>query len=301
MNTPVRITAFAAALAASLGVAYGVGSVVTPLAAAPEAAAHAGHGGSGAAGGGGEHAEGGHRTPPGGLQISQDGYLLDLKTPQVRAARATELRFAVRDGAGQLVTAYRREHGKELHLIVASRDLGTYRHVHPTRAADGTWSIRTELPTAGAYRLFADFTPATGPAKNLTLGADLAATGTYRPAPLPVPSTVAEVDGYNVTLDGRLRAGEESELTLKVTKNGRPVTDLQPYLGAYGHLVALRSGDLAYLHVHPNGAPGDGRTKPGPGVSFTAMAPSAGAYRLFLDFRHEGKVRTAAFTVNAGR
>ncbi|MER6307291.1 hypothetical protein [Streptomyces sp. NPDC001657] len=301
MNTPVKIAAFAAALAASFGVAYGVGSVVTPLAAVPKAAAHAGHGGSGAAGGGGEHAEGGHGTPPGGLQISQDGYLLDLQTPQVPAARATELRFAVRNGAGQPVTAYRREHGKDLHLLVASRDLWTYRHVHPTRAADGTWSIRTKLPTAGSYRLFADFTPATGPAKNLTLGADLAATGTYRPAPLPAPSAVAEVDGHTVTLDGRLRAGKESELTLKVTENGRPVTDLQPYLGAYGHLVALRSGDLAYLHVHPNGAPGDGRTKPGPEVSFTAVAPSAGAYRLFLDFRHEGKVRTAAFTVHAGR
>ncbi|BDM69307.1 hypothetical protein HEK616_27940 [Streptomyces nigrescens] len=301
MNTPVKITAFAAALAASFGVAYGVGSVVTPVTAAPEAAAHAGHGGSGSAGGAGEHAAGGHDMPPGGLQISQDGYTLDLKTPQVRAARATELRFAIRNEAGQQVTAYRREHGKELHLILATRDLGTYQHLHPTRAADGTWRIKAELPAAGAYRLFADFTPDAEEAKNLTLGADLAATGTYRPAPLPAPATVAKVDDYTVTLDGRLRAGKESELTLKVTKNGRPVTDLQPYLGAYGHLVALRSGDLAYLHVHPNGAPGDGKTKPGPEVSFTAMAPSAGAYRLFLDFRHEGKVRTAAFTVDAAR
>ncbi|CAM5235457.1 hypothetical protein SVIOM74S_01565 [Streptomyces violarus] len=87
---------------------------------------------------------------------------------------------------------------------------------------------------------------------------------------------------------------------LAVAKNGKPVRNLQPYLGAYGHLVALRSGDLAYLHVHPNGEPGDGRTKPGPEVSFTATAPSAGAYRLFLDFQHEGTVRTAAFTVHAG-
>ncbi|MFM9662849.1 hypothetical protein ACKI2B_46205, partial [Streptomyces scabiei] len=80
----------------------------------------------------------------------------------------------------------------------------------------------------------------------------------------------------------------------------RPVTDLQPYLGAYGHLVALRSGDLAYLHVHPNGEPGDGTTRPGPTVSFTATAPSDGTYRLFLDFKHEGKVHTAAFTVRTG-
>ncbi|GAA2466355.1 hypothetical protein GCM10023100_74820 [Actinocorallia cavernae] len=81
-------------------------------------------------------------------------------------------------------------------------------------------------------------------------------------------------------------------------EDGHPVGDLQPYLGAYGHLVALRAGGLAYLHVHPSGEPGDGTTKPGPEVSFTVTAPTAGRYRLFFDFQHEGKVRTAAFTVH---
>ncbi len=76
-------------------------------------------------------------------------------------------------------------------------------------------------------------------------------------------------------------------------RDGRPVTDLQPYLGAYGHLVALREGDLAYLHVHPDGAPGDGSTQPGPDVVFEAAVPSGGDYRLFLDFRHDGVVHTA--------
>ncbi|MFC6066510.1 hypothetical protein [Streptomyces ochraceiscleroticus] len=300
MNTPAKITAFVAALAASFGAAYGVGNAVTPI-TAPEPAAHAGKHGGDASGGGGDHQEGGgHDMPPGGLQISQSGYSLDLKTPSVPAGEESTIRFAVRDKPGRQVTAYQREHGKELHLILASRDLGTYRHLHPTRAADGTWSTDTELPKAGGYRLFADFKPAAKGAENLTLGADLAVTGNYRPAALPAPSRTAKVDGYTVTLDGRLRPGAEDELKLKVTKDGRPVTDLQPYLGAYGHLVALRSGDLAYLHVHPNGAPGDGKTKPGPETSFTATAPSPGSYRLFLDFQHQGTVRTAAFTVRAG-
>jgi hypothetical protein len=78
------------------------------------------------------------------------------------------------------------------------------------------------------------------------------------------------------------------------------VTDLQPYLGAYGHLVALRDGDLAYLHVHPDGAPGDGRTAAGPQVTFYAEVPSSGSYRLYLDFQHAGTVRTAEFTAVAG-
>jgi hypothetical protein len=104
------------------------------------------------------------------------------------------------------------------------------------------------------------------------------------------------VDGYEVQLIGDLVAGQASPLTLTVRKDGQPVTDLQPYLAAYGHLVALRDGDLAYLHVHPEGAPGDGRTAAGPEIDFVAEVPSAGTYRLFLDFQHDGVVRTAEFT-----
>ncbi|MFB7212620.1 hypothetical protein [Streptomyces sp. NPDC056255] len=289
MNNALKITAFATALAATFGTAYGVGKSVDPLVAAEgrPMQQHGGH--AGGEEGGAKAAAADHA--PGGLQISEGGYTLDLETPVVRAGDRGEIRFAVKDDSGRKVTAYQREHGKELHFILASTDLTQYRHLHPVRAADGTWSTPVDLPEAGGYRVFADFTPAAAGAENLTLGADLAVSGAYRPAALPAPGATAEVDGYRVALGGDLRAGRSGELKLTVSRNGRPVTDLQPYLGAYGHLVALRSGDLAYLHVHPN------EGGPGPVVSFTATAPSAGAYRLFLDFKHEGKVRTAAFTV----
>ncbi|MGI5347146.1 hypothetical protein ACQEU8_03000 [Streptomyces sp. CA-250714] len=304
MHTGLKITVFAAALAATFGTAYGAGQVLDPVTGEAEPAEHSAHGSQQRKADGHEgHAEhgGGPSEAPGGLQVSEKGFALDLKTPRVEAGKDAELRFAIVDeDTGRNVTAFRREHGKELHLIVASRDLATYRHLHPVRAADGTWSISAELPKAGGYRVFADFTPQAKSASGLTLGADLEVSGKSKPEPLPAADRTATVDGYEVTLNGRLRAGTGSELRLDVSKDGKPVTDLQPYLGAYGHLVALRSGDLAYLHVHPNGEPGDGRTKPGPEVSFTATAPSKGAYRLFLDFRHDGKVRTAAFTVHVG-
>ncbi|MEU5959197.1 hypothetical protein [Streptomyces sp. NPDC047525] len=308
MNTGLKITAFAAAVAATFGTAYGVGQGVDPVTAEKKPASeHGGHTGEKEEpGGGGADAGAGHADAvPGGLQISERGYTLDLKTSRIDAEKREELRFAVvkdgagKDGRGKNVTAYETEHDKELHLIVASRDLTTYRHLHPTRAADGTWSTPVELPEAGGYRVFADFKPE-GAKEGLTLGADLAVAGKYEPKSLPEHNTKASVDGYEVSLDGELKPGKSADLTLNVAKNGKPVTDLQPYLGSYGHLVALRSGDLAYLHVHPTGEPGDGRTKPGPGVSFAATAPSPGSYRLFLDFKHEGKVRTAAFTVTAG-
>jgi hypothetical protein len=141
--------------------------------------------------------------------------------------------------------------------------------------------------------VFADFVP-TADGENRILGADVAVAGDFTPTPLPAESRTSEVDGYTVTLDGELTAGAESELTLSVSRDGAPVTDLQPYLGAYGHLVALRGGDLAYLHVHPAD---DGEA--GPDVRFFTTAPSAGTYRLFLDFQHQDVVRTAEFTVSA--
>ena len=114
------------------------------------------------------------------------------------------------------------------------------------------------------------------------------ATGDEPAAALPAPSDHAQVDGYEVTLDGDATPGE-SQLGFTVSLAGEPVrTD--PYLGADGHLVVIRAGDLAYLHVHPLDSEGDE-------VRFAAEFPSPGTYRLFLDFAHGGEVRTAAFTV----
>ncbi|MGC0329226.1 hypothetical protein RKD23_002216 [Streptomyces sp. SAI-170] len=298
MKPVVKIGAFAAALAATFGTAYGVGNAVGPVSPDDDG----GHGAHGETAAHAQHTPGAKKRTatdetPGGLQISEGGYTLDLETTRVPAGGRTTLRFAVRGEDGRPVTEYRREHEKELHLIVASRDLTTFRHLHPARAADGTWSTTADLPAAGSYRVFADFTPAAG-RENLTLGADLAVTGPYAPEALPGTGPTATVDGYTVRLTGWLAPGADSDLAFEVTRDGRPAR-LQPYLGAYGHLVALRSGDLAYLHVHPH-EEAHGSAASGPEVAFTAAAPSAGDYRLFLDFKVGGEVRTAAFTVHAG-
>jgi hypothetical protein len=229
--------------------------------------------------------------------VSQGGYTLAL-AGELPAGEATPTDFRILGPDGQALTAYDESHDEDLHLIAVRHDMGGFQHVHPQMAPDGTWSIPLAL-TAADWRLFADFDPA-GPDEALTLGADVAVAGNYVPQPLPESARTAEVDGYTVTLDGALVPGQESELTLSISRDGQPVTDLQPYLAAYGHLVALRAGDLAYLHVHPGGEPGDGRTTPGPDITFYASVPSVGDYRLFLDFKHDGVVRTAAFTAVAG-
>lgn len=244
---------------------------------------------------GGDHPE----VLPGGLQVTQDGYTLDLDRTVVRPGDL-DLRFRILGPDGSPVTDYTSIHDRDLHLIVARRELTGFWHVHPELAADGTWSVRLDLPEAGAYRVFTDVAPA-ALGRTITLGADLAVAGDYDPQPTPPPNRTAVVDDYQVTLEGDLVTGTGGLVTLTVRRNGLPVTDLQPYLGAFGHLVALRAGDLAYVHVHPNGTPGDGVTAPGPDITFHTAVPGAGTYRLFLDFKHEDTVRTAAFTLTAHR
>jgi hypothetical protein len=294
MTTATRLGAYALGLLVVFAGAAGLGKVAGPLAAPAAAppshgASHGGHGESGA------QAD----AVPGGLQVAQDGYRLKPVSPRLTTGAASEFAFQILGPDGAPVTRYTPTHERDLHLIVVRRDLAGFQHVHPTLGADGTWRIPIAVPAPGQYRAFADFQPA-GRAKGLTLGVDLPAAGEYVPSALPAPSRTATVDGYTVELTGDLAAGRSSKLTLRVSRDGRPVTDLQPYLGAYGHLVALRDGDLAYLHVHPDGAPGDGRTPAGPELTFYAEVPSDGAYRLYLDFRHNGQVRTAEFTAVAG-
>lgn len=298
MNTPLKLAAFGAALVAVFGAATGLGAAVGPVGPAAADSSAAGHdmaSGDEAAHGADEPAA---AHLPGGLAVSEDGYTLALDRPALPAGDDAPFAFRILGPDGSAVTDYAVRHDEDLHLIAVRRDLSGYQHVHPELGTDGVWRIPLDL-SPGSWRVFADFA-AGADDEDRTLGADLQVAGDYAPTPLPEPSRTAEVDGYEVTLDGDLVAGEESELTLTVRRDGGPVTDLQPYLAAYGHLVALRTGDLAYLHVHPTGEPGDGVTPAGPGITFATTTPSPGSYRLFLDFRHGDVVRTAAFTVTVG-
>lgn len=289
MTTPVKVGGYGLLLAAVFGAALAVGSAVGPVSAA-------GSGSHKAEGASSMSAMTASMGTVQGLAVSAGGYTFAPASTMLPAGATTTFTFRILGPDRAPVTAYTLEHDKQLHFIVVRRDLTGYQHLHPTRADDGTWSVPLRLAEPGGYKAFADFQPA-GAAMPMTLAVDLSAPGTFTPVPLPPPARTAQVDGYTVTLTGRPIAGRESDLTFAVVKNGQPVRNLQPYLAAYGHLVALRVGDLAYSHVHPDGEPGDGHTPAGPRITFHAVLPTAGAYRLFLDFKHGGTVHTAEFTV----
>jgi len=240
--------------------------------------------GSAAAG----HAEAAAADPVRGLAVAEDGLRLVLADADVPAGRDEELRFRVVDRAGQAVRDFDVEHTKRMHLIVVRRDLTGFQHLHPEMAPDGTWSTGLRLDDAGSYRMFADFSHRDEPR---TLATDLRVDGDADLRDLPPARPAATSDGgYDVRLDApHASAGKEAELRFSITRDGQPV-EVEPYLGAGGHLVALREGDLAFLHVHPVGD----------GTEFAATFPTPGRYRLFLQFQHEGEVQTVAFTHAVG-
>lgn len=247
--------------------------------------------GSGASGG---HAGSSEPDPVRGLAASADGLTLELATTRLRPGEPRRLHFQVIGENGRAVRDFGVEHEKRLHLIVARRDLTGFQHLHPAMATDGTWSTPITVPEPGDYRVFADFKYG---GKNQTLARDLSVGGSFSPRPLPAPAITATAGhGYTVRLDADAsRAGRMTEVDFTVTRNGREVRT-QPYLGAGGHLVALREGDLAYLHTHPaemGGEHGGGR---GNAVRFETEFPSEARYRLFLQFKDAGEVHTAAFT-----
>ncbi|MFU8873604.1 hypothetical protein [Micromonospora sp. SL4-19] len=295
-GSTLRLALVVGGLVLAVLLGFGLGRLnpppATPSGAAPATATHTHAPGTGTHSHDGATAAQAGGADAGGLSISSAGYTLAPSTVAFPAGRADVLRFQIRDERRRPVTRFAVVHDKPMHLIVVRRDLTGYQHLHPTMAADGTWSVPLTLPEPGVWRAYADFTAVADDGRQtaVTLGVDLAAPGGYAPRPLPAPATSTTVDGFTVGYEGTPKAGETLPVRFSI-RTGNAAAPLERYLGAYGHLVALREGDLGYLHVHP-----DPQDEPGT-VTFWMTAPGPGRYRMFLDFQVAGVVRTAAFTV----
>jgi hypothetical protein len=264
MKPPVKIAAFVVGLVVVFGAAFGCGTVMSN--GNKHASVTGGHGGHDAA------------APMHGMGAEDQGYRMVADETTFTTSRAAPFSFRIVDPKGVTVTGFDQLHERELHLIVVRRDLNGFQHVHPKKADDGTWTTELALPSAGTWRAFADIDPA-GATGQVTVAADLTVEGEDTLlAPAHVPAT-----DFDVSFD---RDGSRIEVT--VERGGATITP-EPYLGARGHLVAIRRSDLAYAHVHPEEA--DESTVP-----FEAELP-AGAYRLFFDFKVDGTVRTATTEV----
>lgn len=229
-----------------------------------------------------------------GLADNLDGYELVPDSSTAPANRPAELRFTIKGPDGMPLTQYKQDQTKQLHLYAVRSDLTGFQHVHPTLSANGTWSARLAAMAPGDWRVYTAFVPASGPdaGDDVILSTPVKVPGMAMTKPLPMPATSTRVGGYTVRLD----ASDSGPLMATFSHGGQPVTDLQPYLDTYAHMTAFHEGDMAIAHLHPlDPMSGDGG---GPSLTFHTEFPEKGNWRIYLQFKTNGVLRTAAITLH---
>jgi len=232
-----------------------------------------------------------------GLSAEKDGYRLTSRADTLPASQAGPYAFQITGPDGKPVTDFAVEQTKLMHFYAIRSDLTGFQHLHPTMGADGTWTVDLAALTPGTWRLYSSFTPNSGSGKgeDMVLSRTVTVPGNATTTPLPAASTTATVDGYTVIVDGQPMAGMAHPLMVTITKDDKPVTDLQPYLDTYAHVSAFHEGDQALAHLHPetqvNGDHG------GPNLTFHAQLAKPGNWRVFLQFQTAGQLHTAELTL----
>jgi Heavy metal binding domain len=228
-------------------------------------------------------------------------YRLDVSVLPSRTGSGAEgFRFVVRDPtANEAVSSFVEVHERIFHLFVISRDLAQFAHIHPERRNDGSFEVKHQVP-AGEYMLIADFLPGGGTPQ--TVQRAIVTPGYKGPlfgshADLKPGPVERVVEGLRIRLHAeRVVALREAALRFEVldAATGAPVTDLEPYLGAAGHLLVVRHDLATAFHGHPEGV-----LSSGPIVTFGQVLPAPGAYKMWVQFQRKGRVATADFVIEA--
>ena len=215
--------------------------------------------------------------------------------PRADGKGTKALRIQIRHPqTGEPVRAFSAVHERTLHLFIVGRDLSYFAHLHPEKT-DAGFELSVDLPP-GAYVLVADFVPVGG-APQLVQRAILTPgfeTSPFTRADLRPDLTDKIVDGVRISLAADARAQRESVLRFTVREHvsGAALIDLEPYLGAAGHLLAVDPDVTMAIHAHP-----EGRATNGPDVVFAPVFPAPGLYKLWVQFQRNGNVITAPFAV----
>lgn len=250
---------------------------------------------------------------------------------QIQAGASATLVFTVKDNKNSVVKDLQIVHEKPMHLLIVSRDLAEFYHVHPQPSSDGSYRVQHTFPNGGDYKLYADFTPPN--AKQIVERIDVKVAGAERAKVALVADTKLEksVGGLKVTMkpSAKIEAGQELTLDFAAfdAATGKPATDLQNYLGELAHFVIISEDMVDFVHAHPmakgekmDGMKMDGDNKakdhnnadghPHPAAGQEANKPSAyevsahttfpraGMYKLWAQFQRGGKVISVPFIVN---
>ncbi|AYA78379.1 hypothetical protein DOE78_02685 [Bacillus sp. Y1] len=197
---------------------------------------------------------------------------------------------------GESVDHFEVNHEKLLHLILVSKDLSYFNHIHPEYKGDGVFEVKNKFPAGGEYRMVADFKPTNGSSMS-KMAWETVEGDTAQPIAVTVDENLEKTaEGMNVALsiEPGLAAGEERTMKFTLTEGDKklPVTDLEPYLGSIGHVVVLSEDGERYLHVHALEGQGSG-----PEALFETEFPESGIYKIWGQFQRNGKVVTVPFVV----
>lgn len=220
-------------------------------------------------------------------------YRLELETrpKRIRTGEPVEFRLRVFAAvAKQALTAFDVNHERKLHLIVTqTKDFLPFAHLHPEMQPDGTFVVSHTFVAPGDYSVFADVAPKGAGAQ--VLYAKVSVTGNALPA--------AEQAAIRLDPVGPLKARKTQTVKLAVrdAQTGEPRTDLEPYLGAMGHLILVADGGATYVHSHPDERVP--RAAQNGVIPFLVRPPKPGKYRGMVEVQRNGKVERAAFTVEA--
>jgi hypothetical protein len=240
----------------------------------------------------------------------------------VKAAEKATWRFRVRHpGSGDVISRFEPVHERQYHLFVVSQDMEYFQHLHPELQADGTWTIDITLPKAGYYKVLSDFLPSGGssqfiarPLVTAGFAGDLAEGGALLRADATSVKVVGDIRATVSYDPAPFTAGLYGHLTFQLsdTTTGRPITDLQTYLGAFGHTLIMSEDMVDYVHAHPlDIVPGSDEDNPqfvippgadldklrgGPEVTFDGLMPKPGHYRAWTQFRRNDAVHTFVST-----
>jgi len=213
-----------------------------------------------------------------------------------KANEETELTIQVKDKNGKPVNTYDVNHEKLLHLIIVNHDLSFFNHIHPEFKGDGTFTVNTSFPAGGEYKVFSDFIPTGGANTTLSEWVKVEGKEGKHTAITADAKLVKEVDGKEIELAmSATKPKEDVTLTFNIrdAKTKKGIDNLQPYLGAVGHVVILSKDAEQYLHVHPID-----EKATGPEAQFATSFPQSGTYKIWGQFQHNGEVFTVPFVVN---
>jgi Heavy metal binding domain len=226
-----------------------------------------------------------------------------------------KFRFTIfHPATGKQIRDFNLLHDMPFHLFVISQDFAEFQHIHPDKQPDGGFTIETVLPRAGYYKIFCDFFPAGGAPQVIHLNlitAGFQGDLVSSQARLKPDNTfVKTVEGTRFELrfePAEPFSGRTAELRYHLTDDatGQPVTDLTPYLGAWGHTLILSEDATDYLHSHPTEMISEeadrGALRGGPDVVFDTFFPRPGNYRIWSQFQRRTKLITVPFTIHVPR